>query len=99
MQAPEQLRESGSSAQTVGTHLRALEYRRRCACGLACAPEKKHAVKTITCKRTGFTNGSAAPIATLRIPLHDANVGDPVALSARKTRFDIFAFEVGGGAV
>src|SRR5205807_2371499 len=34
----------------------------------------------------------------LRIPLDDANVGDPVTLSARKTRFDIFAFEAGGGS-
>src|SRR5437762_2891519 len=65
----------------------------------ASAPEKKHAVKTITCNRTGFPNGSAAPIVTLPIALSDANVGDPVALSARKTRFDIFAFEVRGGAV
>ena len=65
----------------------------------ASIPEKEHAVKTIACNRTGFTNGSAAPIVTLPIALHDANVGDPVALSARKARFDIFAFEVGGGAV
>src|SRR6266571_714739 len=31
------------------------------------------------------------------LPVDEANIGDPVTLSARETRFNIFAFEVSGG--
>ena len=31
------------------------------------------------------------------MPVGQLNIGDPVARSARETRFNIFTFEVGGG--